>query len=245
MIRQVSLAAIVALAVPQLAVARPARIRVFEADARAQPRREAPVVQRFVEGTEVSVDEEGNGDWRRVRLQDGGTGWIEDAALTFAGAAALAPVSADAAGMPGVAVPAPAGPAAPAVAPSTAPAAGGARPPPDLRPHIYVKDVHHLAELMQKDPGIGERARSLSTKQTTAAVLYGVGFAAFVAGVVTTLAMQDLRWAGAGAAAGLVLIPASAVVRPGRGDLLDVVNDWNRAYPAEQFELEREARIGH
>lgn len=73
----------VALSVPAWAM--PARVKVFEAIVYAQPDTGARVLERLVEGTEVSVDEQGERGWRRVRLRDGkGIGWIQDTTLALA-----------------------------------------------------------------------------------------------------------------------------------------------------------------
>lgn len=74
---------VVGLAVPVWAM--PARVKVFEAVVYAQPDTGSRVLERLVEGAEVSVDEQGERGWRRVRLRDGkGIGWIQDATLALA-----------------------------------------------------------------------------------------------------------------------------------------------------------------
>jgi hypothetical protein len=238
-IRHLSAAALLALAVPQLAAARPATVHVFEAEARAEPRRDAPVIQRFSEGTQVSVDEESRDGWRRVRLQDGAVGWVEDAALTLGGPAPGPTVT----GSPRAAVGA-----------ALAPAPAGA---PDLRARVYVKDIDHLAELMQKDEVIGAQARSLATRRTAAWVALGVGVAAgaglFAFGMNRYSSALDrshdrpdvapdtsagTRLVAAGGATFTASILAYLLLTPRRNEILDVVNAWNGAHPGEPFELE-------
>ena len=58
--------------------AAPAVVRVFETAARSAPSQNAPVVHVFSEQSSIFVSEEVTDGWRRVRLPDGGTGYIRD-----------------------------------------------------------------------------------------------------------------------------------------------------------------------
>jgi opacity protein-like surface antigen len=79
------------LALPLSARAMPARIQVFEAAVRSAPQPTASVVHVLVEGTDVSVSEERFGAYRKVRLPGGKTGFVDERALSLAGAASVAP----------------------------------------------------------------------------------------------------------------------------------------------------------
>ncbi len=100
------------VATPALCLAEPAVIGVFEAQARSAPDRSAPVVHVFVEGAKVSVSEEANGGWRKIRLPDGGVAFVEEGALALPGGLAPSPAipGPAAAVRPAPVVPAPAAP---------------------------------------------------------------------------------------------------------------------------------------
>jgi hypothetical protein len=252
MIRRPLAAALLLLAVPHRALAEPAVIRVFEAAARGEPAKDAPVLQVFPEKAEVSVSEEATGGWRRVRVQDGRVGWIEESALAFpakAAAAAAAPVTAPAPTAATLATPAPAG-----GAPAASPAA--AAPAPDLRPHIYVKDLGHLAELVKDDANVSPTAQKLAARRRGA---IGVAIAGGLASVVA-IAAGVSKWSSetrdpsdpnfmestggeklfvGGVVGSLATAAVSALIYPRRGEVLDVINAWNVAHPDRQFEIRR------
>lgn len=232
--RRLAAALLVAVLVPRLALAAPATVRVFEAPARAAPAADAPVVHVFVEGAAVSVDEAAQQGWRRVRLPDGAVGWIEEGALVFPGAAAALP------------------PAAPPVPPA---------PAPDLRPRLYVKDLGHFAELVKTDPRLAPKAERLVNRRRTAIGILAVGGAASLGAITYGISQAerqrappgdpdfmkttDAEKAFVGGVLGAIATTVVAlVVAPWRGDLLDVVNEWNVAHPESQFELER-GHVGH
>jgi hypothetical protein len=174
----------------------------------------------------VSVSEEATDGWRRVRLPDGRTAWIEERALSFP--------------TPGAA------PAAAVPAPAFA---------PDLRPHIYVKDIDHLAELVRGDPTVSPMAERLAVRRRTALTVGGVGLAISTVFVVYGASQfgkhsdpgdPDFMKTSGGDKAfvgGVVGAIASTlvmlVIHPKGGDLLDVVNTWNVAHPDQPFTLER------
>jgi SH3-like domain-containing protein len=109
----------------------PARVKVFEAIVYAQPDTGSRVLERLAEGSEVSVDEQGERGWRRVRLRDGkGIGWIQDVSLGLSAPEVPAPGP----------VPVPAGdrPSEPAEADVAAPAEV---PPAEVEVAVYRSDL--------------------------------------------------------------------------------------------------------
>jgi hypothetical protein len=227
MLRRSLALALLAVTLPQLALARQAVVGVFEAPARSEPSLDAPVLELLVERTAISVSEELQDGWRRVRLQDGRSGWIEERALTF--------------------------PAADALGAARAPAPVAAAPAPDLRPRIYVKDLSHLAELVKEDPTVSFRAKGLARRRSTAIGIW-------VAGGIAAVALAGASASGnadpgdprfdaqldasrnmllGGVAVSIVSGLLGIAIHPKRGDVLDVVNDWNRGHQDRPFELER------
>src|ERR1700693_5913121 len=67
-----------------------------------------------------------------------------------------------------------------AVGPPAAPTVSS----PDLRPHIYVKDLDHLAQLVKEDAAVEAQAQALASRRTAA---LGVGGGLFVSGLVVSL----------------------------------------------------------
>ncbi len=233
--RRLAALALLVVLLPQVALAEQARIAVFEGVARAAPSAEAPALETFAEGTAVSVSEEAQAGWRRIRLADGKTGWIEERALGFAP---------------------PGAPPAAAIAPPSAPPGPPPPPPgaPDLRPHVYVKDLNHLSELVKGDPVVGPKAASLAQRRTAAWAIAGVGIAASV-GLFAYGTSQmnqhtdvnDPKFGDTGNADQAMLLGGAALlagtligfaVHPKGGDLLDVVNDWNVRHPDQQFTIQ-------
>lgn len=227
-------AVLLALLLPTWALGAPATVRVFEAQARSAPSPDAPVVHVFPEGAAVSVSEQAEAGWRKIRLPDGTAAWVEEAAIALAGE-------------PDLVLPAPA--AAAAAAPPTS-------LPPDLAPRIYVKDLDHLAQLVSRDPVIGPKARRLEDRRragiATGIVGLGASLGLFVAGFVQMNQEFDRAFDSPGAEspgddgkglfiAGLATTAITPLVMwailPKRGDLLDVINAWNTGHPDEPFEL--------
>jgi len=223
--------------------AAPAVVKVFEAKAHAQPDTASPVLHTFVEKAEVSVSEEAEAGWRRVRLPDGNVGYIQEIALRLVTAEAAPP-----------AAPATATPPAAAQAPAEDRPVREATPP---SPKIYVKDLEHLAELVKEDPLVGPKAQQLAERRKAGLAL---GIAGVAVGVVLTAVGIGSRseqcepsripgadpfcvprphfgmvYGGLGVALGSGLI--SFAVMPKAGDLLDVINEWNTRHPANPFEL--------
>lgn len=242
--RSLCTALFLSLLLATTAHAAPAVVKVFEAKAHAQPDTASPVLHTFVEKAEVSVSEEAEAGWRRVRLPDGNVGYIQESALRLVTAEA-APATA----------PAPATTPAPATATAQAPAADRpereATPP---APKIYVKDLEHLAELVKEDPLVGPKAQQLAERRKAGLAL---GIAGVAVGVVLTAvgigsrSMEDCEgpggsfcvpkpnfgmiYGGLGVAAGSGLL--AYALMPKSGDLLDVINEWNTRHPADPFEL--------
>jgi hypothetical protein len=230
--RLVAIAA-AALLAPALARGAPATVHVFEAPARSAPRPDAPVLHVFPEGAPVSVAEVVEQGFRRIRLPDGGVGFVAEAEVRLAEVGAPPPLPT------ALAAHAPAAPAA-----------------PDLVARIYVKDLDHLAALVQADPDVGPKARRLERRRRTAMTTGVLGFGASLALTTAGFIRMNNAFDRAGASPtydapgndgmGLVItgLAVSAItpivmwaVLPKRHDLLDVVNGWNVRHPTEQFEL--------
>jgi hypothetical protein len=220
-------AAVLLLAAPQLALGAPATIRVFEAPARSEPRPDAPVLHVFPEATPVSVSENAESGWRRVRLPDGSTAWLEESAIVLIDAPPAAP------------------------APAPAPAA-----PPDLRAPLYVKDLDHLAELVKSDPVIAPKANRITTRRRAAYATMGVGLGVSAALTVVGIKQMNREFDRAfdspgfeepgnagqatfasGLVVAVVTLITAAIIAPKHDDLLDVINGWNERHPEEPFEI--------
>jgi hypothetical protein len=224
--------ALASLLAASAARAEPAVISVFEAVARAEPSLEAAPVQTLVEGAAVSVSEESQAGWRRVRLADGRIAWVEEKALAFPakGGAAVAAAAAPA--------------AAAGAAPRPAPA-------PDLRAKIYVKDLDHLAELVKEDAKAGPMAAQLASRRKGAFAVGGISLAAGIGCMVYGMSqatkhtdVNDPQFGQTGSAggafvAGGVIMAGGMLlayaIAPKRADLLEVINTWNTGHPSEQF----------
>ena len=234
------------------AMAAPAVIKVFEAKAHESAADDSRVLATLPENAQVSVSEDVTDGWRRVRLSDGRVAFVRDAEVTLS-AAPTAPAPyppPDAAKAPVAPIAPPPRPAA-AASPATA--------------HIYVKDLHHLAELVKPDSLVYPKATALADRHTAAmAVAIGTGAVglALLLGSLTVFAhencMQLLTGAPAyctkdpnvpallaGAIVGLIGPLIGLVMEPSRDDLLDVVNEWNSRHADEPFTLERQNAFGH
>jgi Bacterial SH3 domain len=232
MTRRLALAAVLIFSIPPVALAEPAIIARFEVVVRAEPAVTAAAVQTLVEGMSVSVSEEAQSGWRRVRLADGRAGWIEEHDLTF-------PVSTPAV----VSTASPAGSSAAVMAPGPAKA-------PDLRATIYVKDVDHLAELVKSDQAVGPMADRLATRRTAGWVVIGLGWASAVGYYAysansgaqnrdpnATKSDGEMKGIGVGVGIAIVSTLVGTLIFPSNGDLLDVVNTWNTRHPDQPFTI--------
>jgi hypothetical protein len=223
------------------ASAAPATVKVFEGSARERPDLTAPVLKTFPEDTELSVSEEVTDGWRRVRLPDGGVGYMRDQELELAGASAAS-----------------AGAAKPVVR---------QRADEEHRatPLIYIKDLSHLAEVVSRDDEVHRMATDLTTRQTAAIGVVSGGLAVgtlLVVGAMTIFTHpsctvftsggpngptsdqfcvdrtnQAMLYGGTGVvlASGLV----AALLWPKRNDLLDVINAWNRRHILNPISVNR------
>ncbi len=240
--------AVLLLASP--AWAAPAVVKVFEAAAREAPSPDAPVVHVFPEQTKIFVSEEVTDGWRRVRLPEGKTAYVRDDQIkllveTDDEASLLAPAE------PARPAPRPVEPLRPPVVRSR---------PARVHTTIYVKDLDHLAELVESDTLVHPQAESLATRHKVAIVsLWGgnlVGGLAIIAGTTflasktcspdapnicpTSLNMTAIF---AGCALALAGTIGWFAIVPKRGDLLDVINTWNERHPDEPFTLDHEPGI--
>jgi hypothetical protein len=214
------------------AFAEPAVVSVFEAKVHESPNDSSAVIHTFPENAQISVSEEAQQGWRRVRLPNGATGWVQEKNLRIgAGTAAATPPASDA---PLAAQPAPSEPKA----------------------RIYVKDLPHLAELTKTDAVVHPKANQLAERHTQGQVAQWIGFGAGLGLVATSLVFfatmpepgapdfsQRLETSIVFLAGGVLVALAGgavgAILSPKREDLLDVINEWNTRHPAEPFELDR------
>lgn len=216
-------------------MATPARVKVFEATARKEPSETAEKVHTFVENTDVSVAEVDENGWRKVRMPDGSVAWIKSVELTMGEVAS-----------PLAAAPVPPPPALP-----TSSIAPTARAP------IFIKDLDHLAELVSLDSQVHPMALNLASKQRTANVFFWGGMVVGGALMLLPLIAQDdcadtdyecssdtgtLLLGAAVMTAGTVI---GLAMRPGRTDLLDVLNTWNQRHPQEPFTIDANTVSGH
>jgi len=210
------------------ASARPMEVAVFEANAYAEPSDDAMIVEVFIEGTELSASEEERDGWLRIRLASGAVAWMR--------AEDLKPHR-----------------EAPTILRRP-------EPPPAPRPaptytQVYVKDLDHLAELVQRDEVVYPMAKDLVGSETLADV---GGWGGIIGGSVLMLVgVSQLEYGdysgysyteadntgaytlmGVGAAISLVGLVIYYAARPTRNDLLDVVNTWNGRHPDEPFTLQ-------
>ncbi len=151
--------AFVLLSLPSTVLAAPATISVFEARVHASPDRSSPVVHSFPENTRVSVSEDAVNGFRKVRLPDGRTGYVEETELTLA---AVRP-------------PSPAPPPPPAFEPPPPPGYGAPPPPPPparrrayypARAYYDPGALRHLGFFLRFDAGLGYMGSSTSASAT-------------------------------------------------------------------------------
>jgi hypothetical protein len=214
------------------AFAAPAVIKVFEAKVHQAPSADSPVLETLPEDAKVSVSEDVTDGWRRVRLSDGRTAFIRDAEVAVTSPIPVQPLQA-----------------------ATTP-----QPPPAKRQAvIYVKNLSHLAELVEGDTVVHPKAQALVNRQTTA---YIVGIASGVVGLtlmivsLTALAGQTCfgpddcvkdpnKPALFGGVALLGLSwPIGMVIWPRRDAILDVINEWNTRHTDQPFTLEHQPAFG-
>jgi SH3-like domain-containing protein len=234
-VASVVLAFAIALLAADEARAAPAVVKVFEANAREAPATDAAVAKVFPEKAELSVSEDVKDGWRRVRLPDGKTAFIRDEDIRLVDASPpVVPL-----------------PAATPVVRTSAPVS-----------IVYVKDLDHLAELVKEDNVVHPKAASLAARQNGAmGVMIG---GAVVGGVIAIAGMTFLATESCGNGftgyctteynmtavyGGLAILALTPLIglamRPGRNDLLDVVNEWNARHTDKPFTLDRQPSVGH
>lgn len=212
------------LAASGRAAAAPAVVKVFEATARQAPSADAAPAQVFQEGAELSVSEEATNGWRRVRLSGGKTAFVRDDEVHL-----VDPET---------------GPVEPLTNPSRTFTPG---------PTLYVKNLDHLADLVKEDSMVGPRASSLARRHFAGyATIFGGGVGGMLLGLggLTLLAKQSCSADGmcvkefntpvfnAGMAISLASLAVGYFMLPSRGDLLDVVNQWNGRHADRQFTID-------
>ncbi|HLT32063.1 MAG TPA: hypothetical protein VK013_18635 [Myxococcaceae bacterium] len=229
----------VALLLPALALAEPAIVRRFEATVHVAPDPASEVIHTLIEDQEVSVSETGEAGYRRVRLPDGTTGWVEEAALAFSAEDAAA---------------------APTAAAEDAAAYPSHAPLREMEPTprgalIYVKNLGHLSELVESDEVVAPLARDLHQREVSSKVVWWgsllAGTALLTASLLvpgdncSTIGGQEYCSFGptnyglmiGGVALGTIGPIVGVLMAPKREDLLDVINTWNVRHPDEPFEL--------
>lgn len=236
------------------ASAAPAVVQVFEAPARGAPGPDAPVLHVFPEETKIFVSEEVTDGWRKVRLPDGKTAYVRDDQIKLLPEAQTetSETAAEAA------VLAPRRPAAPPVEPL--PKANPRPRPARVRTTIYVKDLDHLAELVESDRVVHPMAEDLASRHTIAKVAFWGGSLAGAGLMLASVTILKTKECNPGIPGypdicantsnltammiGLGIALAGTIgwwaVTPKRSDLLDVINTWNGRHPDEPFTLDHE-----
>ncbi len=229
-----------ALVVPATTLAAPARVKVFEAAARAKPDAAALVVKTFPEDTELSVSEEVTDGWRRVRLPDESVGYVRDDEVELDDAQP---------------------------APARATPRRVAAPEPERPASIlYIKNLDHLSEVVRRDDVVFQQVDALKTRRNLAwgSLLVGgaVGLALEV-GALTVFAHDDCTVAASGssiggpfdssfcvkklnepmllAGVGTMMVGGlvGLLLLPKHGDLLDVINTWNQRHVYSPITVDR------
>lgn len=209
--------------------AEPATINAFEAPAYERPDKQSPVLHTFVERAEVSVSEQGENGFRKARLPDGKVAYVEESLLSFANRPA---------------------------APAQQPVPSDAPVQPKREASIFVKDLDHLAQLVKSDPEVAPMARGLAVREQGSTVVLVSSLAAGAALTVVGLFVVPqtdcgfnsfggqscflgaANYALAGTGLGVMGVGGlvGLLMKPNRGELLDVLNAWNRRHPEEPFE---------
>jgi hypothetical protein len=194
-----------------------ATVKVLELTARAEPRRDAPVLQTFAEGEPLCVSRDEAAGFRRVVLLDGRVAFVAAAGL------ALGP---DAGGDHGV----PVQPLVTLEAPRVGAGAGV----------TLVRNLDELARRVHADEKVWLMARGLARRDLTADVVVALGLGAG-AGLMLWGLSTDSPNKGLVITGGIVGLAGPAIgwaLAPGRGDLQQVVRAWNDRHPVEPLALE-------
>jgi hypothetical protein len=202
-----------------------ATVKVFELKAHERANAESPVVSTFTEGTKLQVGSKRQHGWRKARLIDGGTAFVEENGLTLP-------------------------PTPPSVAHKNRDDDADAdEEAPKAR--IYIKNLDHLATLVQSDPKVYPLAHRVATNHTAGIatmLIGGIGGTLLWVGSLTLLAHNDCfndpctlkpNWPAftIGAGASILGPLIGLAMLPSRGDVLDVINLWNTRHPDNQISL--------
>lgn len=237
------------------AAARPGVVRVFEAKVHAAASAEAEVVGTLIEGQRISVSEEAEDGWYRVRLADGQTAWVHEEALYLPeqlpmGEAPEKPVAGPLAGSGPFALPLvdpqdpqgaglridPAFGATPAPPPTirdlpTPPSA----PQPDA---LHFTDYDLLLEHASAEPNLAADVQALRSDATISRWFFwgGLSAAVLLAGVpfiVHRTKSESMPMGYAYGASGLLVAAAlgSLVYEPDGEDLQRIAQKWNTLNP--------------
>lgn len=237
--RRLLLTAAVTSLITSAAWARPAVVRVFETKVRATPG-DGAVVAVLIEGQRVSVSETAENGWRRVRLADGKTAWIEDQALFLPNQLPSGVAPPAQAGTPAQPTPvAPAPGSGPAV--MTLPATGGPAtvitPVPE-RPFKVVADLDDLRAAVEQEPALLPRVEALESSARTSSWIFYSGIASGVLLATVpqiVLAAQDKDpqplWLYAGGALLLGTQVGAWWTSVGEEEMTPVIEDFNKKHP--------------
>jgi len=204
---------VASLLVANAVQAEPGVIKVFEAKAFAQPKESSTLLHTFVEGDRVSVSEESERGWRRVRLPDGRNAWIRESSLDFSNAQQ-----------------------------PTAPAKSAPIYIKDLRHMAELMSEDRLVQpraqrlATRRTAGLGVLwgGVGLGIALTTAGVIYGAGA---YEGDPSNKEETSLGLVIAGGGLILVGVVVGVATLPSREDVLDVINSWNTRHPDQPVQL--------
>lgn len=216
------------------AQARPAVVRVFETQARATPSKSGEAVAVFIEGQRISVAETSEQGWRRVRLGDGATAWVEDSALFLD---AQLP---EGAAKPGTTPVVPA--SAPGITTPVIPIA-----PPVEHPFIIVNDLEGLREAVATEPPLVERVDALAVEDRKSRWIFFGGLTAGILTAAVPLTINSLNdehtsggWMYGGGAILLATQIAAWAYAVGEEDVAPVVDTWNTGHPKTPLQYDEE-----
>jgi hypothetical protein len=246
-------------------------VTAAQAEAHSAPFKSTPVVHTFWEGDKVSADEQAHDGWRRIHVPDGRIGFVRDEEVQL-DAAPVSPVPkpesdtralskdqsagsratmmlpdwriafGDAEGSTLDSAPAPTPPPR-APAPTALARPVQPRPASPKRALVYVKNVEHLAELVEEDDVVSRMANNLATRHKVAK---GAEWSSVVGVVLVVLSFTALKTqtcdgglcvnrvnTTASIGGTLIIVGsllASAAIAPSHADVLDVVDTWNRRH---------------
>jgi hypothetical protein len=196
-----------------------ATVRVLELTARAEPRRDAPVLHTFGEGEALCVSRDEAEGFRRVVLVDGRVAFVASAGLALGADAGVA-----------------AQPAARPLANLQEPAATKV-----VTEVTRISDLPQLSMFVRSDAEVSALARRLERKDLIANVVIGAGVGAgavlMLWGVSSDSPDQRRALVITGAVVGLASPVIGWGMSPGKGDLQLVIRAWNDRHPEERLAL--------